>query len=154
MPGWYACERVGRPHPTGRPTPSDNRIAGSASPGTTVMPMRRRTFFAAGMAAAGGAAMASRRVTDSFSGGSSPPPAWAVTPVVGDGRWIDVAPPREPAGYFDERPFELDGELDILVLDLHPRDKTAERPEGSRHEVAGGRHPIEFQERDAHMRRQ
>lgn len=35
------------------------------------------------------------------------PPAWSVVPVVGDGRWIEIAPPREPAGYYDQRPFEL-----------------------------------------------
>lgn len=69
--------------------------------------MRRRTFFAAGLAAAAGPIMASRLGMNRSGFVSAPPPAWAVTPVVGDGRWIETRPPREPAGYFDERPFEL-----------------------------------------------
>lgn len=68
--------------------------------------MRRRALFGAGCAVAGGVFWASRHRP--FGGtAAAQPPAWAVTPVVGDGRWIEVRPPRESLGYYDERPFEL-----------------------------------------------
>jgi transglutaminase-like putative cysteine protease len=69
-------------------------------PGAATMPLDRRSFVAWGVSAAGGMAVGSRAAEVT-------PPAYSVNPVVGDGRWIDAAPPREPAGYYDRRPFEL-----------------------------------------------
>lgn len=69
--------------------------------------LKRRVFVSGAAAAVGGAALV-RRPWPGY-GGSTPgqPPAWAVVPVVGDGRWIDIEPPAEKVGYFDERPFDL-----------------------------------------------
>lgn len=68
------------------------------------MPLDRRSFLVWCGFAAGGMVVARGRTRAPAAG---PPPAWAVVPVVGDGRWIEVDPPREPAGYYDRRPFEL-----------------------------------------------
>jgi transglutaminase-like putative cysteine protease len=55
------------------------------------------------------------RSDHSFTGPSpGPPPAWAVVPVVGDGRWIEIVPPQEPSGYYDRRPFELAVGIEML----------------------------------------
>lgn len=67
------------------------------------MTLERRSFLAWSISAAGGMAAG----CGSAGPSSGPPPAWAVTPVVGDGRWIDTRPPREPQGLYDQRPFEL-----------------------------------------------
>lgn len=67
------------------------------------MPLERRSFLAWGATAVGGLAAGGCRSAVP----AGPPPAWAVTPVVGDGRWVDTKPPREPAGYYDRRAFEL-----------------------------------------------
>jgi transglutaminase-like putative cysteine protease len=69
--------------------------------------MRRRDLFAAGAAVAGVASSAWRRGPWGGDIAPGPPPAWAVIPVVGDGRWIEIEPPRKPLGNYDERPFEL-----------------------------------------------
>jgi transglutaminase-like putative cysteine protease len=66
--------------------------------------MLPRRFFVSGAAVVGGAALAGCRRPE---GGPGHPPAWAVVPVVGDGRWINRDPPAEGIGYFDKRPFEL-----------------------------------------------
>ena len=68
------------------------------------MSLRRRSLLVWGMSAAGGLTVACGRPSGSSSG---QPPAWSTVPVVGDGRWIEVAPPGGPAGYYDRRPFEL-----------------------------------------------
>jgi hypothetical protein len=69
--------------------------------------MLRQTFLAAGAAAFGETAVQPHRGQDSGNLLPGPPPAWAVVPVVGDGRWINVEPPADGSGYFDERPFAL-----------------------------------------------
>lgn len=69
--------------------------------------MLRRTFLAAGAAAFGETAVQLHRGRGSGNLLPGPPPAWAVVPVVGDGRWINVEPPADGSGYFDERPFTL-----------------------------------------------
>ena len=75
--------------------------------------MLRREFVGASLAAAGGVAVSLRYRPGVESGSPGLPPAWAVVPVVGDGRWIDVEPPAEGIGYFDERPFSLAVTIEI-----------------------------------------
>ena len=70
--------------------------------------MERRHFLAVGAA---GLAAASAPAWQSFSTTvvhtqSSRPPAFAVVPVVGDGKWIWTEPPKE-TGYLEPRPHEL-----------------------------------------------
>ena len=60
--------------------------------------MLRREFVGASLAAAGGVAVSLRYRPGVESGSPGLPPAWAVVPVVGDGRWIDVEPPAEGIG--------------------------------------------------------
>jgi len=75
--------------------------------------MLRREFVGASLAAAGGVAVALRYRPGVESGSPGLPSAWSVVPVVGDGRWIDVEPPAEGIGYFDERPFSLAVTIEI-----------------------------------------
>ena len=74
------------------------------------MSLERRRFLAWGMSAAGGLAASgcgSAGPLPDADGEPPPPPAWSVNPVVGDGRWIDREPPREPPGLYDKRPCEV-----------------------------------------------
>ncbi|MGI8978934.1 MAG: transglutaminase-like domain-containing protein [Pirellulaceae bacterium] len=71
--------------------------------------MDRRTFLASSAAAAAG--LTSRSFADDFHSPAdtfaSHPPAFAVIPVVGDGKWIWTEPPKDQTGYLEPRLFEL-----------------------------------------------
>ena len=71
--------------------------------------MDRRTFLASSAAAAAGLSCRSLAgdfpaAVDSFA---PRPPAFAVIPVVGDGKWIWTEPPKDQRGYLEPRLFEL-----------------------------------------------
>ena len=84
--------------------------------------MKRRQFLAAGAATL---AAASAPAWPRWRGDShecfSQPPAFAVVPVVGDGKWIWTEPPKE-TGYLEPRPHglsigvELHGEGDATMI--------------------------------------
>lgn len=73
--------------------------------------MWRRDFLQQSFAAGGSLAFASWL-------GAEPPlriescvlpsPQWSVIPVVGDGKWINTAPPKEGTGYIEPRSYSLD----------------------------------------------
>src|SRR5688500_3654274 len=75
--------------------------------------MDRRQFLAAGALGAGtvglGGIYAARRDSagQSLSEYSQAGPAWAVIPVVGDGKWIWTEPPKDQTGYLESRQYEL-----------------------------------------------
>lgn len=70
--------------------------------------MDRRTFLAASAAASAGivcyTASSLALAADDFA---PHPPAFAVIPVVGDGKWIWTEPPKDQTGYLEPRLFEL-----------------------------------------------
>ncbi len=71
--------------------------------------MDRRTFLASSAVASAGivwstASLGTRVAEDSFA---PHPPAFAVIPVVGDGKWIWTEPPQDQKGYLEPRSFEL-----------------------------------------------
>ncbi|MBC7854382.1 MAG: transglutaminase domain-containing protein [Pirellulaceae bacterium] len=71
--------------------------------------MDRRTFLASSAAAAAG--LTSSSFADDFHSPADTfaphPPAFAVIPVVGDGKWIWTEPPKNQTGYLEPRLFEL-----------------------------------------------
>jgi len=85
--------------------------------------MQRRHFLAAGAATLAAASAPSwpRICSSSVQEVSSHPPAFAVVPVVGDGKWIWTEPPKEK-GYLEPRPHglsigvELQGEGDATMI--------------------------------------
>jgi hypothetical protein len=70
--------------------------------------MQRRHFLAAGAATLAAASAPSwpRFEYSSLQEAATHPPAFAVIPVVGDGKWIWTEPPKE-TGYLEPRPHEL-----------------------------------------------
>lgn len=84
--------------------------------------MKRRNFLAAGAALlAAASAPAWPRWGGDLHESSSQPQAFAVVPVVGDGKWIWTEPPKE-TGYLEPRPHglsigvELQGEGDATMI--------------------------------------
>ena len=71
--------------------------------------MDRRTFLASSAVVAAG--LTSRSFADDFPAAidsfAPQPPAFAVIPVVGDGKWIWTEPPKDQTGYLEPRLFEL-----------------------------------------------
>jgi hypothetical protein len=68
--------------------------------------MDRRQFLAGSALTVGAGLAASRSWPASVESCSQVPPTHAVIPVVGDGKWIWIDPPKE-TGYLDPRSFEL-----------------------------------------------
>ena len=70
--------------------------------------MDRRTFLASSAAAAAAVCPITRSFAQGAEDSFAPhPPAFAVIPVVGDGKWIWTEPPKDQKGYLEPRLFEL-----------------------------------------------
>lgn len=71
--------------------------------------MKRRQFLAAGAATLAAASAASPWFVapTAPAQASFHPPAFAIIPVVGDGKWIWTEPPKDQTGYLEPRAYEL-----------------------------------------------